>query len=638
MPAMPWQTGAPGPAGQEAVYRPLDAQTVRAIVEALGQIGNRSAQQLLATLIAGKMKTDDDRAATEAALECLAAYPRPEYENMLFIALTAPEKVRPSEKPGSPTTTNPQQPGAEPSAAQGVPGPGSAGGRMTAEEIQKKALSLVESTASDSLRLKVAKYLAEASTPETHRALLSKFLLEDRPENVAAQVAIYGSPMATTQIKASLEAYFQRFSSYAVGRILGVPVEQLTSMGPISPGGAPSGQPGPSMAPGQPMAPGEAAPEAATPGSSGPPGSAPGMAIPMSGIPGAVGSPGNGKKESVVSDPALPYRIAQLLWSPKFSQALQTRLEEAESLDKVAQDIAWASTIPTRSMRTALCAALHKHVDKGAKPLLTTGILNHVVNEPGFAVVLKTLPRKDASAAGRPAAGGADSGRASGGLFADRKEKLRKAKQERDQAEGEWLKASEDVIRGLCQRLHAAAQARAKAGIAVESAGSLPLELPDGITVGAEYHLTWPGALGKKLTDVSLDPIRLHYVRYETRARPSAVVGVFRRRVSQPVIHMTDLGPWVDSFRPVPKTERKMSIDILISKAKDLAAKGEAGGTGGSAPGPIPGATPEATPGGAPGEKPTAKGAQAAEETVDLVVEILTVEMRDPGPQAEEEQ
>ena len=108
--------------------------------------------------------------------------------------------------------------------------------------------------------------------------------------------------------------------------------------------------------------------------------------------------------------------------------------------------------------------------------------------------------------------------------------------------------------------------------------------------------------------------------------------------MSQPVIHMTDLGPWVDSFRPVPKTERKMSIDILISKAKDLAAKGEAGGTGGSAPGPIPGATPEATPGGAPGEKPTAKGAQAAEETVDLVVEILTVEMRDPGPQAEEEQ
>ena len=239
----------------------------------------------------------------------------------------------------------------------------------------------------------------------------------------------------------------------------------------------------------------------------------------MPGIPGAVGSPGNGKKESVVSDPALPYRIAQLLWSPKFSQALQTRLEEAESLDKVAQDIAWASTIPTRSMRTALCAALHKHVDKGAKPLLTTGILNHVVNEPGFAVVLKTLPRKDASAAGRPAAGGADSGRASGGLFADRKEKLRKAKQERDQAEGEWLKASEDVIRGLCQRLHAAAQARAKAGIAVESAGSLPLELPDGITVGAEYHRM--ARRWEELTDVSLDPIRLHYVRYETRAAVS---------------------------------------------------------------------------------------------------------------------
>ena len=78
---------------------------------------------------------------------------------------------------------------------------------MTAEEIQKKALSLVESTPRLAA-IESGQYLAEASTPETHRALLSKFLLEDRPENVAAQVAIYGSPMATTQIKASLEAYF----------------------------------------------------------------------------------------------------------------------------------------------------------------------------------------------------------------------------------------------------------------------------------------------------------------------------------------------------------------------------------------------------------------------------------------------
>lgn len=658
---MPGQPGAPGQPAQELAYRPLDVQTIRAIVEALGQIGSRSAQQQLAALIAGKIKTDDDRAATEAALECLVAYPRPEYESMLFIVLTAPDKARPSEKPNpQQTAASPQQPGAEPGAApQGMPGaPGSApaGARMTADEIQRKALSLVETTASEALRLKLAQYLAEASTPEPHRALMGKFLLEERPENVAAQVVIYGSPMASTQIKTSLDAYFQRFSSYAVGRILGVPVEQM-SVGPSGPGGAPFGQPSPGMAPGQPaMAPGEPAPGAAMPpGSSAPPGmsppaGAPGMTVPMPGIPGAGSLPGSAKKDSAPSDPELPYHIAQLLWSPKFSQALQTRLEEAESLEKAAQDLAWATTIPTIPMRAAVYAALYKHKDKGAKSLWAAGVFDRVVSEPGFVVLVKSLPRKDV-AAGRTGAGGADAGRAADSSrhsLAGRMERLKKASQERDQIEGEWMKASEDAVRAVCRRLSAAAKARAESGDAEpsKSAASLPVELPDGLTVAAEYHLTWPGALGKKLTDIPLAPTRLHYVRIETTARVSAVVGVFKRRISQPVIHTTELGPWLDSFRPVPKTDRKMSIDVLVTKTKDLAAKEGSRGISGPAPGPVPGAPPEArpgappgaVPGGVPGEKPSAKGAPSAEEPTELVVEILTLEMRDPAPQDDEQE
>lgn len=656
MPGQPgMMPGQPGLPGQESVYRPLDAQTIRAIVEALAQIGNRSAQQQLAALVAGKIKTDDDRAATEAALECLVSYPRPEYENMLFIVLTAPEKVRPSEKPSSqPTAPSSQQPGAEPGAApQGMPGaPGSApaGARMTADDIQKKAFSLVEATASEALRLKLAQHLAESSTPETHRALMSKFLLEERPENVAAQVVIYGSPMASTEIKASLEAYFQRFSSYALGRILGVPVEQM-SVGPPGPGGAPFGQPAPGMAPGQPpMAAGEPVPGAAMPpGSSAPPAmsppaDAPGMALPMPGIPGAVGLPALAKREPAPSDPELPYHIAQLLWSPKFSQTLQTRLEEAEALEKVAQDLAWATTIPTIPMRAAVYAALYKHKDKGAKSLWAAGVFDRVVSEPGFVVLVKSLPRKDV-AVGRTTAGAADAGRpadSSRHSLSGRMERLKKASQERDQIEGEWMKASEDAVRATCRRLSAAATARAKSGDAesAKSPATLPVELPDGFTVAAEHHLTWPGALGKKLTDIPLSPTRLHYVRIETTARVSAVVGVFKRRISQPVIHTTDLGPWLDSFRPVPKTDRKMSIDVLVTRAQDLAAKEGAGGVSGLAPGPVPGAPPDArpgvVPGGVPGEKPAAKGAPSTEEPTELVVEILTVEMRDPAPQDEE--
>ncbi len=678
--------GVPGQPGQEPGYRALDAQTIRAIVEAIAEIGNRSAQQQLAALIAGRLKTDDDRAATEVALECLVTHSRPEYEAMLFAVLTAPEKVRPSDKPVSQTPgATPQQPGGmtpqpgsepavPPQSFPGAPGMGPGGGRVTADEIQRKALSLVETTASEAFRLKLANHLIEASTPETQRALLGKFLMEDRPENVAAQVVIFGSPMASAQVKATLEAYFLRSSSYALARILGIPPEQI-SAGQPGPGGTPFGQPGPAGPPPeqmQPMAPGAVPPGAAPPGAAPAGAAAPGQGASSfgstgtgapgmpgmspsagpQGMPGAPGSPG-AMLEKKEPDPDLPFHIAQLLWGPKFSDAIQARLEAAESLDKAAAEIAWASTIPTTSMRSALYETLYKHAGKGAQALFATGALDRVASDPGFVIVVKSMPRKDVPT-GRTAAGGADPGRTAGdssrakggGMFADKMAALRKAKQERDQTEGEWMRASEDVVRTLCRRLFAAAKAREKPADATdsaepsESAASRPVDLPKGVAIAAEYHLTWPGPYAKKLADVPRGPFRLYYARVETKSRPTLAVAFFKRKVSQPVIHQTELGLWLESFRTLPKTNRKMSIDVLVSRAEDLAAKtAPGGGIGGPPAAPPPGGGPaESSPMGALTQKAAARAAAAAEEAGDLVIEVLTLEMRDPGPETEEKE
>jgi hypothetical protein len=692
--------GPMGPMGQPQgpVYRPLDLATIKTIVECLAAIGNESARQTLGQILAGKLKTDNDRAATEGVLESMVANLRPEYEEVLFAVLTTPEKVRPPDKPGAGQPGSPMpQPGmypADPSAmySSGMYGsmPGASGAKMTAADMQKKALALIEPIASDKLRVRLANFLIGPELPDAQRNLLGRFLTEERPENAAAQLIFHAQEQTASHVKAAFEGYFSKFSSTAMAGILGIPPDQVDAR---PAGQQPSGQPysDPAMGMSQPMGPGGPPGAPAARGGwtfgfgtgrgavGGQPDMYPGMDASMaSHMPGMSTPPGPSAAavlpQERAPDPELPYRLANLFWAKNFVSPIQNRLEESESLDNDISQVLLASTMPLGSMRATLLATLRKHWDSGPNALLAPGVLDRVVSEPGFAIVVKMLDRADPKL-GRalPLRGGM--GQMPGGMqmgssgegpqpqpgarlgMGDRRAILAekaavalRAKMEAEQLNYAWMQTSEQVARALCRRLFTAARAKARA--AARAGEDLDMTagrdekfsdmLPGTLEPAAEYHLEWPGPLQQKLQGIALDPIKLHYARYQAKSKPSQVLAGFKRKMRRATEHVSEVGRWMESFYDDPETGKKVSIDVLITRQRDMAAMAGGRGASGRDPSGYMSSSPEGA--GPPGMGPqgmsydpsgmgpgaAAKNPLALDEPVDLVVEILWIEMSAP--------
>jgi hypothetical protein len=214
-------------------------------------------------------------------------------------------------------------------------------------------------------------------------------------------------------------------------------------------------------------------------------------------------------------------------------------------------------------------------------------------------------------------------------------------------AEYLWMDFSELLVRTMCEQYAAAAKAAAKKGVTVDEE-SRPIQLPGGANVTAEYHLDWPKGLAQPgaLSGVSPDVMTVHYVRLEQESSPAKIFAYFKRKMMRPAEHPATKGYWMESFRPVPRTDRKLSVDVLVTRKEDPAQKKSAGTQAAPGPGPGPG------PGGAPpssgpqGPGPSSGGQQSGQrdrtsdwaqknEVGDLVVEILTVEVKSPSPIAD---
>jgi hypothetical protein len=220
--------------------------------------------------------------------------------------------------------------------------------------------------------------------------------------------------------------------------------------------------------------------------------------------------------------------------------------------------------------------------------------------------------------------------------------------------EYQWMDTSELLARALCEQFAAAAKAAGGKGGAV-SENNRPLEIPGSANVAAEYHFDWPKSLAQPdgLSGVSPDPMTVHYIRMEQKTSPRKVFAYFRTRMIRPEEHPIPDGFWMESFRRVPGTDRQRSVDILVSKKEDPAkAKPAAAAPGGEpgmasgppGPGGYPGAPGSDGPGGmrpgmygaAPGgAQPGQRQSADRDEVGDLIVEILTVEVKSPAPLAD---
>jgi hypothetical protein len=74
----------------------INIELGKALVGALAANGTPPARKMLQQVLQGKLKSDfDDRTLTSAALEALAGHLTLEHENVLYVVLTSPAKVRP---------------------------------------------------------------------------------------------------------------------------------------------------------------------------------------------------------------------------------------------------------------------------------------------------------------------------------------------------------------------------------------------------------------------------------------------------------------------------------------------------------------------------------------------------------------
>ncbi len=609
------------------------AVLIRAIVSALGVNDSKTAHQTLREVVEGTFETDDNRGATLATLETFVAHLCPEYEEILYRCLTEPEKLRALGKQGQAGRPGQPPPGYPGSGMYG-PGYPSPGGRtgsgpLTAEELQREAFSWIAPKASEEFRARLAKHLADPQTPQEDLRLFGDYLREASPENVAAQMVLYLAAGMDPQTKETIEVNFLGFSSDALAGILGVPVDQRARRssrrqqrrGPgMYPGteeypgmeeeqgydqgympteeeeggamGRPPGYPGRSY-PGQPARPGMG------PGPSGRPSrydtQALGGGRPSRYDPAQPGAQAPIAAEFQRSDPDLPYRLARHMWAGQMSNLVESRLNQIDSLESGARLLLLASTMPVDSTRATLHQVLQRRWEDGPRGLELAGLLDEVISDPGFLVLVKMLPRKappqetapirpgfGRTRSGRPPAGRPGYGRSPeeeegpGRMMPEEmrpgaegymapgmgpREPGRRPGDTPDEPDLAWMATSEELVRVLCERLLAAA----KSAGAPAQEGELPFEVRADASVVAEYHLDWPGSQQQKLSGVPLGELKLHYVRAELDTRLSTLESYYRRQLGSPEERPIQNGTWMESLSTVPDTDWKRSVDLMFT-------------------------------------------------------------------------
>jgi hypothetical protein len=678
-PGMNSGPGMSGPSGAQdsASSKVMPPITIFAVVQALAINQSNVAKQTLKSLLAGTFSTDNDTVATLAALGVSVIGNTPDSENLLFALATTPEQVRPPKTDAASQTTNTSPMPGMMGSSPGMMGmPGMSGGRnsqLTTAQLQMIAIVLIEKTGSEQLRTRLAESLASPQTPAPLRLQLTNLLLGPDPRNVRAQILLQRNSTLDAKIKTGLEFFFLKYSSDAMASLMGVPFQTPATLANRKAGT--SGMGGPGMMPGMgtsgmggPGMPGMASGTgsgmglnagsdpmrtAMTSGSS-----MPGMSGNMGGnfqglfggmdantvasIMGTLPISGNAPGANDKSAAGAISAVKQL-WNAEFIASLGGQLDQLDSLEQEPQKILLASTIPTDAARAKLYQIMMRHQSKGfgARALEMAGLGTDVFSDPGFLIVLKSMPRKDPSLTSTPTRNTSRSRQPVGSNPGGGQPQAAEA----EKPEYAWMNSSERLSRAMCDFFLAPAKQQLAAANP-DAADKRPFELPPKVDRIGEYHLDWPGQTAGKdaLGSIAADPMSVHYIRFQVNSSPAKVLSYFKRNIGKSSEHLTNQGFWLESFRAADKDPaRKLSIDIFVMKASDADKPTAKPANGAGGPGGMsgPGMGPMGDAGAAYGRNPSsstggnlaalrAQQTRERETRVDLTVEILIVETKNP--------
>jgi hypothetical protein len=380
-------------------------------------------------------------------------------------------------------------------------------GTATASEVvgdlRPTAFTMVGASASATFRLRLARHAVAAETPQSLFDQIWKCLGEAKKENCEAQTVFYQSDRLDEKTRQSLEPRFVEQGSAVLARLLKIPAATPTETSSEESSGE---KPSPKMA--------------------------------------------------MSAENA--QRAALLQWNSAFASAVQGRLRAVYDLEQGARLVRLAATIPSQSMRVALLQVIEKNWEGGPKGLQSLASTDGPLCEPGFLLVVKKLPRKNAAIKAR--AGNPSSARPS--KIAAELE----ARERQDKLAREWMAFSGRVTLTMCGRFHAAALAK-NAGTS-EAEADLPFKPHPNAEIAFSYRVDWPEGLGFSLAGVSISPLRVRYARIEQKAKPSLIASYYRRQLTGCGEHTDERGVWLDALMTDKQRGAVQSVDVLITKPK----------------------------------------------------------------------
>lgn len=175
--------------------RDYSQKLIETVVDALAQNTTAAASRSLAQLVVGKLETEDNAAASKAALESLAAHPTEAHEDMLFRIAVEAERLVDAVEPA-----------------------------VSPEVLSRQAVALLAEGSSSAVRVRAAEYLAQNNPPPEIRSGLERLLSELTPENLEAHVILYVSAGEPKPSRQALAGHFAASSSAALEHLMGVKV------------------------------------------------------------------------------------------------------------------------------------------------------------------------------------------------------------------------------------------------------------------------------------------------------------------------------------------------------------------------------------------------------------------------------
>jgi hypothetical protein len=459
--------------------------------------------------------------------------------------------------------------------------PTTAQGGIQPETMRSSAMDLVKLNPSESLTIKLADNLVQnwqkfkfVTDP------IVEYLLLDNPTNLNAQIHLYQSEDLPLDKKTMLEGYFLKYSSLAINLTMGIPT----------------------------------AAEGSTPENT--------WTLPLpSGRESRTAPPGPGNGGTAPSDASkgkpTDYErgayLAKLLWAEPLKGLMSARLGDVTSLEKSASDVVLASTLPLDSIHAAMFKMLKKRAGDGPKKLEETGWNEKVLTDPGLLVLIKLLPRSPAvkKAAVAGAAATTSSTPQRGGRYSPTgsQTSATEAAQKKAQAELDWLTTLSKMVDFWSKRFTDAGLAQKKAELRGEKVLEQrptrldEFEIPQDaknlkdVKIIAAYQLNWPDKAPADLGKIKLAGLKIQFFRLQLNGMLHKTMAAFKLLAKGGDVHDLSNGQWLELIKNGSQPGTKRSLDIMVISS----------------------------------DKQPVDFTQKVEESIKLEVDILAIEITDPG-------